>query len=77
MTNNCVTVAVAAPTRTVVPKAEKLNKFTGVNFSKNSNNEYFSCITTLGLQKFTSEESPVPSDDIPDRGTFVIIEAWK
>ena len=33
--------------------------------------------TTLGLQKFTSEETPVTAADMPDREKFIIIEAWK
>ena len=32
MTNNGVTMAVAASTRTLVPQAEKPGKFTGVEF---------------------------------------------
>ena len=76
MTNNGVTVAVAAPTRTVVPQVEKTGKFTGVNF-KGWQQRVFFWLTTLGLQKFTSEDTPVPADDMPDREKSLIIEAWK
>ena len=34
-------------------------------------------LTTLGLQKFTSKETPMPAIDMPDREKFMIIEVWK
>ena len=37
----------------------------------------FFWLTTLGLQKFTSEDTPVPADDMPDREKLMIVEAWK
>ena len=76
MANNGVTVAVVAPTRTLVPQAEKPGKFTGVNF-KGWQERVFFCLTTLGLKKFTSEDTPVPADDMPDREKFMIVEPWK
>ena len=72
--NNGVTVTVAAPTQTVVPQAEKSGKFAGVNF-KGWQQWVFFWLITLDLQKFTSEETPVPTDDMPDREKFIIIEA--
>ncbi|XP_049414609.1 uncharacterized protein LOC125877321 [Solanum stenotomum] len=76
MANDNVTVVVAAPTRTVVPPAEKPGKFSGVNF-KGLQQWVFFWITTLGLQKFTNVVTPVPAAQMPDREKFMIIEAWK
>ena len=66
MKNTGVTMAIVAPTQTLVSQAEKLGKFTGVNF-KGWQQRVFLWLTTLGLQKFTSEDTPVPVDDMPDR----------
>ena len=66
MENTGVTVAIAAPTRTLVSQAEKPGKFTCVNF-KGWQQRVFLWPTTLGLQKFTSEDTQVPADDMPDR----------
>ena len=57
-------------------QAEKSSKFTGVNF-KGWQQRVFFWLTALGLQKFTSEDTPVHADDMPDREKFMIIEAWK
>ena len=76
MENTGVTVTVAAPTRNLVSQAEKPGKFTGVNF-KGWQQRVFFWLTTLGLQKFTSEDTLVPADDMPDREKFMIVEAWK
>ena len=76
MENTGVTVAVVAPTRPLVSQAEKPEKFTGVNF-KGWQQRVFFWLTTLGLQKFASEDTPVPADDMPDRKKFMIVEAWK
>ena len=65
MENTGVTVAVVAPTRTLVSQAEKPGKFTGVNFKEWQQRVFF-WLTTLGLQKFTSEDTPVPVDDMLD-----------
>ncbi|XP_015166958.1 uncharacterized protein [Solanum tuberosum] len=75
MANDNVMVAVAAPTRTVVPQAEKLGKFFGMNF-KVWQQWIFFWLTTLGLHKFTNEETSVPAADMSDRERFMIIEAW-
>ncbi|XP_027771293.1 receptor-like serine/threonine-protein kinase SD1-8 [Solanum pennellii] len=76
MTNNGVTVAVAAPNRTVVPQVDKPGKFTCVNF-KGWQQRVFFWLSALGLQKFTSEETPLPADDMPDREKLMTSEAWK
>ena len=76
MENTGVTVAVVAPTRPLVSQAVKPGKFTGVNF-KGWQQRVFFWLTTLGLQKFTSEDTPVPANDMPDKKKFMIVEAWK
>ena len=76
MANTGVTVVVAAPTRTLVPQGEKPGKFTSANF-KGWHQRVFFWLTTLGLQKFTSEDTAVPVDDMSDREKIMIVEAWK
>ncbi|XP_069150843.1 uncharacterized protein [Solanum lycopersicum] len=76
MANDAVTVVVAAPTETLVPQAQKPGKFAVMNF-KGWQQRVFFWLTTLGLQKFTSEDTLVPADDMPDREKIIIIEAWK
>ena len=66
MENTGVTVAVAAPTRTLLPQAGKPSKFTGVNF-KGWQQRVFLWLSTLGLQKFTSKDTQVHADDMSDR----------
>ncbi|XP_070021873.1 uncharacterized protein [Nicotiana sylvestris] len=56
---------IASSSRTVVPSAEKPGKFSGANF-KGWQQRVFFWLTTLGMQKFTSEEPPVPVTDMPD-----------
>ena len=34
-------------------------------------------LSTLGLQKFTSKDTQVHADDMPDREKFMIVEAWE
>ncbi|XP_070045082.1 uncharacterized protein [Nicotiana tomentosiformis] len=77
--NPSATVAattIASSSRTVVPSAEKPEKFSGANF-KGWQQRAFFWLTTLGMQKFTSEEPPVPTADMPDNEKFMIVEAWK
>ena len=69
-------MTVVVPARTAIPPAEKPEKFSGVNF-KGWQQRVFFWLTTLGLQKFTSEETPVPAEDMPDGEKFMIVEAWK
>ncbi|KAH0653493.1 hypothetical protein KY289_031171 [Solanum tuberosum] len=54
MANDNVTVAVAAPTRTVVPPTEKPGKFSGVNFK------------IWQQRKFTNEVTRVSAVEMPD-----------
>lgn len=77
--NSFATIAattIASSSRTAVPPTEKLGKFSGANF-KGWQQRVFFWLTTLGMQKFTSEEPPVPAADIPDNEKFMIVEAWK
>ncbi|KAJ8542109.1 hypothetical protein K7X08_016975 [Anisodus acutangulus] len=68
--------AVTPTTRTAVPPAEKPAKFTGANF-KGWQQRMFFWLTTLGMQKFTNEDPPVPAADMPDNQQFMVTEAWK
>ena len=63
MKNNNVILLVVAPTRAVVQQAKKLGKFSSVNF-KGWQQRVFFLLTTLGLQKLTSKESPVPAAEM-------------
>ena len=72
MENTGVPVIVVAPTRTLVSQGEKTGKFTGVNF-KGWQQRVFFWLTTLGLQKFISEDTQVYAADIADREKFIII----
>ncbi|XP_070003048.1 uncharacterized protein [Nicotiana sylvestris] len=61
---------------TAVPPAEKPGRFSRTNF-KGWQQRVFFWFTTLGMQKFTSEEPPVPAADTPDNEKFMVVEAWK
>lgn len=74
MADNNATVVVAASTRTIVSQREKQGKFSGVNF-KGWRQRVFFCLTTLDLQKFSNEETPVLIVDMLNREKFLIIEA--
>ncbi|XP_070029916.1 uncharacterized protein [Nicotiana sylvestris] len=77
--NSSVTVAartIASSSRIVVPPAEKPEKFSGANF-KGWKQRVFFWLTTLGMQKLTSEEPPLPAANMPDNEKFRIVEAWK
>ncbi|XP_019251218.1 PREDICTED: uncharacterized protein LOC109230145 [Nicotiana attenuata] len=66
----------ASSSRSVVPPAEKPGKFSGTNFNGWQQRVFF-WLTTLGMQKFTSEEPPVPTADMSDNEKFMVVEAWK
>ncbi|TMW98541.1 hypothetical protein EJD97_003899 [Solanum chilense] len=74
MADNNVTVVVSTPTQTVVPQVEKSRKFSGVNF-KGWQQWVFFWLTTIGLEKFTNEETTL-SAHMSDREMFMIIKAW-
>ncbi|XP_070026583.1 uncharacterized protein [Nicotiana sylvestris] len=67
---------IASSSRTVVPLAEKPEKFSRANF-KGWQQRVFFCLTTLDMQKFTSEEPLVHVADMSDNEKFMVVEAWK
>ncbi|XP_070040154.1 uncharacterized protein [Nicotiana tomentosiformis] len=67
---------IGSSSRTAVPPAKQSRKFFGVNF-KGWQQRVFFWLTTLGMQKFTSQDPPVPAADMPDNEKFMIVEAWK
>ncbi|XP_070015419.1 uncharacterized protein [Nicotiana sylvestris] len=67
---------IASSSRIVIPPAEKSGKFSGANI-KGWQQRVFFWLTTLDMQKFTSEEPPVPAADMLDNEKFMIVKAWK
>ncbi|XP_019246366.1 PREDICTED: uncharacterized protein LOC109226016 [Nicotiana attenuata] len=63
------------PGPAVVP-AEKLEKFSGMDF-KRWQRKIFFYLTTLSLQRFNSEDVLVLGEETPDNERFVVTEAWK
>ncbi|XP_016473600.1 uncharacterized protein LOC107795471 [Nicotiana tabacum] len=62
--------------RSAMAPAEKLEKFSGMNF-KCWQQKMFFYLTTLSQQRFISEDVPVLGEETPDNERFVITEAWK
>ncbi|XP_060170498.1 uncharacterized protein LOC132601435 [Lycium barbarum] len=60
----------------VMRPVEKPGKFSGINF-KGWQQIMFFWLTTLGMQKFTNEDPPVPEEGMPENQRFMVIEAWK
>ena len=56
--------------------AEKLGKFSGVDFKRWQQKMLF-YLTTLSLQKFIKEEVPNLNEQVPEKDRFLMIEAWK
>ncbi|PHU11373.1 hypothetical protein BC332_18303 [Capsicum chinense] len=56
--------------------AEKPKKFLGIDF-KLWQQKMFFYLTTLCLQRFTSEDAPEVPEGTSDKERFVIVEAWK
>ncbi|PHT31475.1 hypothetical protein CQW23_27812 [Capsicum baccatum] len=56
--------------------AENPKKFTGIDFKRWKQKMFF-YLTTLCLQRFTSEDGPEVPKGTSDKGSFVIMEAWK
>ncbi|XP_070042999.1 uncharacterized protein [Nicotiana tomentosiformis] len=69
-------MTIASSSRTVVPPAEKPGNFSGANF-KGWQQRVFFWLTTLGIEKFTSEDPSVHAVDMSDNEKFMIVEAWK
>ncbi|XP_070015100.1 uncharacterized protein [Nicotiana sylvestris] len=69
-------MTIASSNQTIVPLAEKPDKFSGANF-KGWIQRVFFWLSTFGMLKLTSEDPPVPAADMPDNEKFMIVEAWK
>lgn len=69
-------VVVAAITWIAIPPTKKPEKISAVNF-KRWQQWVFLWLATLGLPKFTNEETLVPSADMSDREKFMIVEVSK
>ncbi|PHT45881.1 hypothetical protein CQW23_15039 [Capsicum baccatum] len=71
---------IATSSRTTAPPsmapAEKPGKFSGIDFKRWQQKMFF-YLTTLCLQRFTSEDAPEVPEGTSDKDRFVIIEAWK
>ncbi|KAF3647785.1 hypothetical protein FXO37_19780 [Capsicum annuum] len=55
--------------------AEKLKKFAGINFKRWKQMMFF-YLTTLYLQRFTSEDAPEVPEETSDKKHFMIVKAW-
>ncbi|PHT35058.1 hypothetical protein CQW23_26858 [Capsicum baccatum] len=55
---------------------EKPKKFTGIDFKRWQQKMFF-YLTTLCLQRFTSEDAPEVPEETSDKEHFMIVEAWK
>ncbi|PHU11163.1 hypothetical protein BC332_18093 [Capsicum chinense] len=71
---------IATSSRTNAPPmmspAEKPEKFSGINFKRWQQKMFF-YLTTLCLQRFTSENVPEVPEGTSDKDRFVIAETWK
>ncbi|PHT72414.1 hypothetical protein T459_23199 [Capsicum annuum] len=71
---------IASSSRTNAPPTmapvEKPKKFSGIDF-KLWQQKMFFYLTTLCLQRFTSEDAPEIPEGTSDKDRFVIVEAWK
>ncbi|PHU25899.1 Chlorophyll a-b binding protein 3C, chloroplastic [Capsicum chinense] len=55
---------------------EKPKKFLGIDFKRWQQKMFF-YLTTLCLQRFTSEDAPEVPEETSNKDRFVIVEAWK
>ncbi|PHT62352.1 hypothetical protein T459_33801 [Capsicum annuum] len=73
-------INITTTSRTRAPQAmapaEKPKKFTGVDFKRWQQKMFFD-LTTLCLQRFTSEEAPEVPEGTSVQEKFVVMEAWK
>ncbi|KAF3634602.1 hypothetical protein FXO38_25050 [Capsicum annuum] len=73
-------ISIASTSRANAPQlmtpAEKLEKFAGIDFKRWQQKMFF-YLTTLWLQRFTSEDAPEVSEGTSDKEHFMIVEAWK
>ncbi|PHT51255.1 Peroxidase 9 [Capsicum baccatum] len=73
--NNIATSSRTNAPPTMVP-TEKPKKFSGIDFKRWQQKMFF-YLTTLCLQRFTSEDAPEVPEETSNRDRFVIVEAWK
>ena len=73
--NNIATSSRTNAPPTMAP-TEKPKKFLGIDFKRWQQKMFF-YLTTLCLQRFTSEDSPEVPEGTSDKDRFVIVEAWK
>ena len=55
--------------------AEKLAKFSGVDFKRWQQKMFF-YLTMLSLQRFINENVPIMSNETPPEKRFLVTEAW-
>ncbi|KAF3652248.1 putative glucan endo-1,3-beta-glucosidase A-like [Capsicum annuum] len=73
--NNIATSSRTNALPTMAP-AEKPRKFSGIDFKRWQQKMFF-YLTTLCLQRFTSEDTPEVPEGTSDKDRFIIVEAWK
>ncbi|KAM3286291.1 hypothetical protein P3S67_025090 [Capsicum chacoense] len=71
---------IATSSRTNAPPTmtptEKPKKFAGIDFKRWQQKMFF-CLTTLCLQRFTSDDAHEVPEETSDKERFVIVESWK
>ncbi|KAM3375100.1 hypothetical protein P3S68_013814 [Capsicum galapagoense] len=65
----------ANPPQPMTP-AEKPKIFAGIDFKRWQQKTFF-YLTTLYLQRFTSEDAPKVPEETSNKEHFMIVEAWK
>ncbi|PHT68667.1 hypothetical protein T459_28154 [Capsicum annuum] len=73
--NNIATSSRTNALPTMAP-AEKPRKFSGIDFKRWQQKMFF-YLTTLCLQRFTSEDALEVPEGTSDKDRFIIVEAWK
>ncbi|KAF3681871.1 putative phosphoserine aminotransferase, chloroplastic-like [Capsicum annuum] len=80
VTTNVGTTSIASTSRanTLLPMtpAEKPEKFIGIDVKRWKQKMFF-YLTTLSLQRFTSEDAPEVPEGTSDKEHFMIVKAWK
>ncbi|KAF3645445.1 hypothetical protein FXO37_20981 [Capsicum annuum] len=56
--------------------AENPEKFAGIDFKRWKQKMFF-YLTTLCLQRFTSDDAPEVPEGTSDKERFIIVKAWK
>ncbi|XP_060200082.1 uncharacterized protein LOC132628300 [Lycium barbarum] len=71
------TVASSSHTTTVpaMAAAEKSKVFFSIDFKRWQQKMFF-YLTTLSLQKFITDDVPVPPEETPDNERFIVVKAW-